>query len=80
MCKLAEAPHLLRVIRVARGKAQADLASACGVSAAYLSNVENGRIALKADLAARLAAELGCPAESLTSGVVILSGGKAEGL
>ena len=56
------APPPLRLIRVARGMAQADLAAEVGVSLSSVSNLENGRRRPDDALRVRLADALGCPA------------------
>mgnify|MGYP001361078590 CR=1 FL=1 len=48
------------LLRTARKLVQADLAAACEVSPATLSNVERGRIVVSSDLGRRIADELGC--------------------
>ena len=48
------------LLRTARKLVQADLAAACEVSPATLSNVEQGRILAPSDLGRRIADELGC--------------------
>ena len=45
----------LRVLRVLRGMAQADLASESGMSPATLSNIETGRVKITPETRCRLA-------------------------
>lgn len=52
----------LRLIRVARGMAQADLAAEIGISLSSVSNIENGRKRPDEELRSRLAHALGCSA------------------
>ena len=58
----------VRLLRLARGLTQTDLASLCDMSASFLSNIENGRRALTDDVAEKLADELGCWPEALLGG------------
>lgn len=55
----------LRLIRVARRLAQADLATATGVSTSFISNLEAGRQQPTRELLEKLAAVLDCPVEAL---------------
>ena len=60
------------LLRTARKLAQADLAAACQVSAATLSNVEQGRTVVSADLGRRVGSQLGC-SPAVVSGALTLS-------
>jgi transcriptional regulator with XRE-family HTH domain len=51
----------LPLLRTARKAAQVDLASACQVSPAALSNIERGRHEPSSELCERIGAELDCP-------------------
>ena len=51
----------ISLLRTARKVAQADLASACQISAATLSNIERGRSVADSDLCRRIGDELVCP-------------------
>ena len=56
----AKSDSPIPLLRTARKLAQADLAVACQVSAATLSNVERGRTVVPTDLGRRIGSQLGC--------------------
>lgn len=58
----------IRLLRAARGLAQADLAAAAGVSAAAISNLEVGRRPARRDLLEAIALALDCPVRAVTAG------------
>lgn len=64
------APLLLRFLRLARGKTQADLARACGISQAAVSNLEAGACDPTLETLLALAHELYCHPHLLTEGEV----------
>lgn len=53
--------NLVKAIRKWRGLGQVELAAAAGIAQGHLSDIENGRRNLTADLATRLAEKLGVP-------------------
>ncbi len=56
----------IRLLRVARGLAQADLAAACGVSAGTMSNIESGRAPVSRKRRTQLARALRCRPQALS--------------
>jgi transcriptional regulator with XRE-family HTH domain len=58
----------VRELRQALGLLQAEVAKQAGISAAYLTNIEAGRVQYRriADMPQRLAAALGCSVAAIT--------------
>ena len=63
--RLLDGENPVRVWRRYRGKTQAELAAAAGLSAPYLSQIESGRRSAAADTLKRLADALGVAVDDL---------------
>lgn len=61
---------VIRALRIAKGMTQRQLADRARLSTGALFNYENGHAEASPDVAARIAATLGCEIEDLTDGLV----------